>query len=64
LQQLEEHRVILQMPEGREHIVMEVAVMEVAQAVVLKGTAAIKFDHKNTHGSMAEVEHTNAGLKA
>ena len=55
----QEHRVTLLMPEGREY--ME---MEVAQAMVLKGSAAIKFDHKNTHSSMAEVEHTNAGLKA
>jgi hypothetical protein len=55
----QEHRVTLQMPEGREY-----TEMEVAQAMVLKGTAAIKFDHKKTHSSMAEVEHTNAGLKA
>jgi hypothetical protein len=55
----QEHRVILQMPEGREY-----TEMELAQALVLKGTAAIKFDHQNTHSSMAEVEHTNAGLKA
>jgi hypothetical protein len=55
----QEHRVTLQMPEGREY-----TEMEVAQAMVLEGTAAIKFDHKNTHSSMAEVEHTNAGLKA
>jgi len=38
--------------------------MEVAQAMVLKGTGAIKFDHRKTHSSMAEVEHTHAGLKA
>jgi hypothetical protein len=47
------------MPEGREY-----TEMELAQVMVLKGTAAIKFDHQNTHSSMAEVEHTNAGLKA
>jgi hypothetical protein len=45
------------MPEGREY-----AEMEVAQAMVLKRTTAIRFDHQNTHSSMAEVEHTNAGL--
>jgi hypothetical protein len=37
--------------------------MEVAQAMVLKGTGAIRFDHKNTHSSMAEVEQTHLGLK-
>jgi hypothetical protein len=55
----DEQRVILQMPGG-----MEYKEMEVAQTVVLRGTAAIKFDHKNTHSSLAEVEHTHAGLKA
>jgi hypothetical protein len=53
-----EHRVTLRMPNGLEY--ME---MEVAQAMVLKGTAAIKFEHRNTHSSMAEVEQTQAGLK-
>jgi hypothetical protein len=53
-----EHRVTLRMPSGMEY--ME---MEVAQAMVLKGTAAIKFEHRNTHSSMAEVEQTQAGLK-
>jgi hypothetical protein len=37
--------------------------MEVAQVMVLKSAAAIKFDHKNTHSSMAEVEQTHLGLK-
>lgn len=55
----DEQRVILQMPGG-----MEYKEMEVAQAVVLKGSAAIKFDHKNTHSSLAEVEHSQTGLKA
>ena len=54
-----EQRVIVKMPNG-----MEYKEMEVAQAVVLKSTAAIKFDHKNTHSSLAEVEHTHKGLKA
>ncbi len=53
------HRVTLRMPEGIEY-----TEMEVAQAMVLKGTGAIKFDHNHTHSSMAEVEHTNTGLKA
>jgi hypothetical protein len=54
-----EQHVMVRMPEG-----MEYKEMEVAQTMVLKGTAAIKFDHKNTHSSLAEVEHTQAGLKA
>jgi hypothetical protein len=40
----------MQLLEGREYYEMEVA-----QAMVLKSAAAIKFDHKNTHSSMAEV---------
>lgn len=55
----QEQRVIVQMPNGLEY-----KEMEVAQAMTLKGTAAIKFDHSGTHSSMAEVEHTQAGLKA
>jgi hypothetical protein len=53
----EEHRVVLQLPNG-----MEYTEIEVAQAVVLKGTAAIKFDHSATHSSMAEIEQTDSGL--
>jgi hypothetical protein len=45
------------MPNG-----MEYKEMEVAATAVLKGTGAIKFDHKNTHSSLADVEHTHAGL--
>jgi hypothetical protein len=55
----QEQRVIVQIPQG-----MEYREIEVAQAMVLKGTAAIKFDHQHTHSSMAHVEHTQAGLKA
>ena len=55
----EEQRVILKMPKG-----MEYKEFEVAQAVVLKGTGHIKFDHKNTHSSLAEVVHSNKGLVA
>jgi len=51
-------RVIVQMPGG-----MEYKEMEVAQTMVLKGTGAIKFDHQSTHSGLAEVEHTQAGLK-
>lgn len=55
----EEQRVIVQMPGGFEY-----KEMEVAQAAVLKGTGAIKFDHHNTHSSLAEVEQTDEGLRA
>jgi hypothetical protein len=54
----QENRVTVRLPEGREYLEMEVA-----QAMVLKGTGAIKFDYRNTHSSMAEVEHTHQGLK-
>lgn len=55
----DEQRVIVQMPNGFEY-----KEMEVAAAAVLKGTGPIKFDHKNTHSSLADVEHTHAGLVA
>ena len=55
----EEQRVQVCMPDG-----MEYKEMEVAQTEVLKGTGAIKFDHKGTHSSLAEVEHTEKGLVA
>jgi hypothetical protein len=50
----QEHRVTVRLPEGREYLEMEVA-----QAMVLKGTGAIRFEHRNTHSSMAEVTYTN-----
>jgi hypothetical protein len=55
----DQQRVILQMPDGFEY-----KEMEVAQTGVLKGTGPIKFDHKHTHSSLAEVEHTHEGLLA
>ncbi|HVB80414.1 MAG TPA: DUF1326 domain-containing protein [Candidatus Binataceae bacterium] len=54
----QENRVTVRLPDGREYLEMEVA-----QAMVLKGTGAIRFDHRNTHSSMAEVAYTHAGLK-
>jgi len=54
-----EQRVIVQMPNGLEY-----KEMEVAQAAVLKGTGTIRFDYHNTHSSLADVEHTHAGLVA
>lgn len=53
----DEQRVIVRMPHGFEYLEMEVA-----QTAVLKGTGAIKFDWEKTHSSLAEVEHTPAGL--
>ena len=55
----EEQRVVVCMPGG-----MEYKEMEVAQTGVLKGTGPIKFDHKGTHSSLADVEHTEKGLVA
>jgi hypothetical protein len=55
----EEQRVIVKMPGG-----MEYKEMEVAQTEVLKGTGALKFDWKETHSSLADIEHTHEGLVA
>ena len=43
---------------------MEYKEFYVAQSVVLKGTGPVKFDYKNTHSSLADVEHTEKGLQA
>jgi hypothetical protein len=53
----DEHRVIVLMPSGFEY-----REMEVAQTGILKGTGEIKYDWHKTHSSLAEVEHTPAGL--
>jgi hypothetical protein len=55
----EEQRVIVKMPNGFEY-----KEMEVAQAVTLRSTGAIKFEWKGTHSSLAHVEHTHKGLVA
>lgn len=55
----DEQRVILKMPDGFEY-----KEMEVAQTGVLEGSGPIKFSHKHTHSSLAEVEHTHEGLIA
>jgi hypothetical protein len=52
-------RVTLRMPDG-----MEYKEMEVASTATLKSTGAIQFDHKNTHSSLADVQHSNKGLLA
>jgi hypothetical protein len=53
----DEQRVIVRMPNGFEY-----TEMEVAQTAILKGTGEIKYDWQKTHSSLAEVEHTPAGL--
>jgi len=55
----EEQRVIVKLPGGFEY-----KEMDVAQTKKLTGTGAIKFDHKGTHSSLANIEHTNEGLVA
>ena len=55
----DEQKVVVQMPIGFEY-----KEMEVASCAVLKGTGPIKFDHKGTHSSLADVDHTQDGLVA
>jgi hypothetical protein len=55
----DEQEVIVRMPNG-----MEYREFYVAQSVVLKGTGVLQFDFKNTHSSLADVEHSNKGLQA
>ena len=55
----DEQQVIVRMPNG-----MEYKEFYVAQAAVLKGTGPVSFDYKNTHSSLADVDHTNKGLQA
>jgi len=54
-----EQHVTVRMPDGFEY-----KEMEVAQTVVLKSTGPIKFSHKGTHSSLADVTHTHKGLIA
>ena len=54
----QEHRVTVRMPQGREYLEMEVA-----QAVLLKGSGAIRFEHHGTHSTMAEVTYTESGIE-
>lgn len=50
----DEHRALVQLPEGFEY---ELA--EIASAPVLKSTGAIKFEHPGGHVSLAEVSFSN-----
>jgi hypothetical protein len=52
-------RTIVKMPGGFEYKEAEVAL-----AATLRSTGAVEFDHKATHSSLAEVEHTNEALVA
>lgn len=54
-----QQRYTVKMPAG-----MEYKEFEAAKTVVLKGTGEIKFNHQNTHSSLAIVEHTEKGLVA
>jgi hypothetical protein len=55
----QEQHVTVRMPNGIEY-----REFEVAQAMMLRGTAALKFDHHGTHSSLAEVEHTHLGIRS
>ena len=55
----DEQTVIVRMPNG-----MEYKEYYVAQCTVLKGTGAVKFDYKDRHSSLADIDHTNKGLQA
>lgn len=54
-----EQEVIVRMPNG-----MECKEFQVARTAVLKGTGPIRFDHKGTHSTLADVEHSHQGLLA
>ena len=53
----DEHRAHIDLPNG-----MEYRKSEVGAARVLRGTGKIRFDCTGSHSSLAEVEHTQAGL--
>jgi len=55
----DEQQVIVRMPGG-----MEYKEFQVAQSVVLKGMGEVRFYYKNTHSSLADVDHTHKGLQA
>jgi hypothetical protein len=55
----DEQRVIVRLPGGFEYKEMEVALSE-----TLEISGPMNFSHKNSHSSLAYVEHTEAGLVA
>jgi hypothetical protein len=54
-----EQQVTVRLPTGIEY-----REMEVAQTVMLRSTGAIRFDHHGTNSNLADVDHTEHGLKA
>lgn len=54
----DEQRVVVNMPDGFEY-----KTMEVARAVTLKSTGGVKFEHANTHSSLARVTHSPEGVR-
>ena len=52
-----DHRIQVVMPEGMEYKVSETAV-----ATVNRASGKIRYDHPNSHSSLAAVEHTPAGV--
>ena len=52
-----EQRVIVQMPDGFEY-----HEIDIAQTAVLRGTGAIRFEHKGTNSNLALVDHSPSGL--
>ena len=53
----DKHQIRVEMPQGMEYFRPEIA-----NAKVLKGTGAIRFDRPGSHSSMAIVEHRESGL--
>jgi hypothetical protein len=51
------HRILVVMPEGFEH-----HQGEIVSAQTLKASGAIKFRFKNTHSTLAKVDHGPKGL--
>ena len=54
----EEHRILVQLPDG-----MEYKIAETATAVVNKAIGEINYNWPNSHSSLAYVEQTQEGLK-
>jgi hypothetical protein len=52
-----EQRVIVQMPTGFEY-----HEIDIARTAVLRGTGAIRFEHKGTNSNLALVDHSPQGL--
>jgi hypothetical protein len=53
----EEHRIQVSIPEGFEY-----KLAEISNAVVNRGTGTLAYDWPSSHSSLAELEHTHAGV--